>query len=81
MGVTLKEKRERFLKSLKVDQDIKEMLETIGKEYERQGRVFEEEEQIKLIKYCEWLETKDSNEELQLSKFNNWLKKEMDEER
>ena len=30
-------------------------------------------EQIKLIKYCEWLETKDSNEELQLSKFNNWL--------
>ena len=39
MGVTLKEKRERFLKSLKVDQDIKEMLETIGKEYERQGRV------------------------------------------
>lgn len=52
MGVTLKEKRERFLKSLKVDQDIKEMLET-----------------------------KDSNEELQLSKFNNWLKKEMDEER
>lgn len=77
----MKEKRERFLKSLKVDQDIKEALETIGKVYEKQGRVFEEEEQIKLLKYYEWLEVKDPNEGFELSRFNNWLKKEMDEER